>query len=211
MCENINKIEQSTAIGYKIVITSPNGLHYSPFTGIQYKVGPVPKYNRKYGAYKHKANDDIRWSDKQFDLRLTGVFETYNDAKNLDHAVVALCDVPKWFKRNMIRMQLSGNIHTGTVCGGSVEIMLGNHIDAMEVVRKYKKRNEHLKINIMTILLGSKLFANSDMSDLTLEYDTWLTHKSDSFEILSTSLTTNNKTHETAIIYYLLVTWKAKT
>lgn len=92
MCKIKNRIHNKKEFtGYKAVVTDKYGHHYSPYTGIRYKKGLVPKLPRiqsKYSIlseYNYRMYGEGGWARNHFqsEKQLTAVYEFINDVENL--------------------------------------------------------------------------------------------------------------------------------
>lgn len=158
MCYNIESNNLKSVTGYKFVITDTHGHHYSPFTGIRYKVGPVPTVDNKH-KYKYRiygsnsfgvpitSYHSWNYNYTQFKYKLTAVIKTQQEAlckcnKFIDNYYKIIGDR---YKFNIIKMTLSGDIYDGLF--DSTKVYLGNHIDSISVVKttKDKDNNKYIK------------------------------------------------------------------
>lgn len=141
MCKNIERTVGNLTTGYKFVITDKHGHHYSPFTGIRYKKGPVPKWNKigKYCIYDNVNslfNSNGYWHNyNQSKYKLTAVIKDLRDVKNECQRFANSpynSPLPVGCKFNIVKVTLSGDIYSGEFDDNYVE--LGNYIKSINVV-----------------------------------------------------------------------------
>lgn len=144
MCKIKEKSELKEVNGYKVVITDKHGHHYSPYTGIRYKVGPVPELKRigKYavwegsGQYLMKGSE---YNDMQSSYRLSGIFEKCNNAilpillRVYDDSRHNSIFKDNGCKLNIVKMKISGNLYRGEFCGNA--IILGDTITEIKTTK----------------------------------------------------------------------------
>jgi hypothetical protein len=130
MCEITEKLNTFSEqfIGYKMVVRFNNKL-YSPYTGIQYKVGPVPVLTTKPKKYKVYFSS-INFNDIHAEKRLTAVFINKEDALESLERNRSFMD--KNDKLELIKMTIGGNLYTGYF--GSDEVILGDRILKIEKI-----------------------------------------------------------------------------
>ena len=139
MCQVDEKLEIKEATGYKVVVTDKYGHHYSPYTGIRYKKGPVSVLPKKMGKYcandlgDYKAYMPGEWMSNsvQYKNHLTAVFVDLRDAIELikdDFLPNKNYELPKNCKYNIIEMTVSGDLYGGKYSG---DIILGNVINSV--------------------------------------------------------------------------------
>jgi hypothetical protein len=143
MCEIHHEYtENDTFEGYKVVVTDKHGHHYSPYTGIRYIPGPVPKFKKmkKYVTQRCIADQLLggygSYNKHHADGNYTGVFIDRKSAVEEARDIVAIFEIPRNCSRNIIKMQISGNLHYGSFVG--TPVILGNHIDAVKIVKNTK-------------------------------------------------------------------------
>jgi hypothetical protein len=138
MCEVYDKLNSESYKGYKVVLTDTNGNHFSPYTGIQYKIGQVPKFNSignlsvQLCVAHAILNKEGSWNRLQESERLTAVF------KNIEDAVDCLDKISEITfgsaKRNILQMVLGGDLYQGSFLS-EYDVILGNVIESMEIVK----------------------------------------------------------------------------
>jgi hypothetical protein len=135
MCDKIKISKLKEFTGYKLVITNEKGEYFSPYTGIQYKVGPVPKFieSQKNNDY---AVNCLFYSKLQEKYQLTGVLKEL-DTKFYDNidGLISNYELPTKCKRSIIKMKLTGDIYSGDFLGHN-DIMLGNYIESIELINE---------------------------------------------------------------------------
>jgi hypothetical protein len=145
MCTIKNRIHNKKEFtGYKVVVTDKYGHHYSPYTGIRYKPGPVlalPKKMGKYcandlGYYNAYMPGKCMSNDIQAKLHLTAVFVDLKNAIELikdDFLPNRHYKLPNNCKYNIIKMTVSGDLYNGLFSG---DIILGNVINSVGPIIK---------------------------------------------------------------------------
>jgi hypothetical protein len=133
MCDIIGRISTKTVIGFKVVINR-GGKYYSPYTGIEYKTGSVPKIqpedckNASFTDAYHLYNKSRYYNPKQDDNNLTAVFTDLESAISLKQLIIR--GGSHHIKHDgfftVITMTLGGDIFNGIY--EFSDIYLGNEI-----------------------------------------------------------------------------------
>lgn len=145
MCTITKKSDLKEFTGYKVVVTDKYGHHYSPYTGIRYKKGPVPHLPKKMSKYSVINEYDYRmygeagWARNQLqsEKQLTAVYEFINDAEELKSqdftsGYIYEYTLPNDCEYNIVKMTISGEMYKGKFGG---PIILGNVINSIKLVK----------------------------------------------------------------------------
>jgi len=125
--------ESKTFTGYKCVIKR-NEKIYSPVTGLEYKVGPVPKIKKK-GRYANRCYGHVmNPSSPAYDPNMvgkTGLFDSANIAI-LRYGLTSTA---------VVKMTISGDLHNGVLngtpgCPPEEHVIVGNHIDKIKIPKE---------------------------------------------------------------------------
>ena len=125
MCKITGKYNRKTYTGYKSVVKIGKKL-YSPVTGMEYKVGPVPKI-RTIGQYARPQYINVL--DKNmlaYDSRMVGKTGVFKERARAEYHYGISGGAT-------IEMTISGDLHQGFISnmvGRSLgDLIVGNHID----------------------------------------------------------------------------------
>jgi hypothetical protein len=140
MCCNIEKANLTEYTGYKVVITDKYGHHYSPYTGVRYKKGPVPKLPKVAGKYIISDFSDYNplhgyyYNKMQAKNRLTAVFNNYSTAvRLLELKRLNMYQSQSNYKLNIVEMKISGNLYEGLYFHGAVT--LSDKIESIKIMK----------------------------------------------------------------------------